>query len=83
MRIEVIESIGKVRNAIFGNVLEAMKACGIYGKVIVVNDIRTILRYGVKTAPALVVNGIVLFAGQTQTTEEIIHLLQHNISNFT
>jgi hypothetical protein len=29
MKIEVIESIGKVQKAIFGNVLEAMKACGI------------------------------------------------------
>ena len=78
MKIEVIESIGKVQKAIFGNVLEAMKACGICGKVIVVNGVK----YGIKVAPALVVNGIVLFAGQSQSTEEIIKLLRHNIHQF-
>ena len=79
MKIEVIESIGKVQKAIFGNVLEAMKDCGIYGKVIMVNGVK----YGIKAAPALVVNGIVLFAGQSRSTEEIIKLLRHNITNFS
>jgi hypothetical protein len=79
MKIEVIESIGKVQKAIFGNVLEALKACGIYGKVVVVNGVK----YGIQTAPALVVNGIVLFAGQSQSTEEIIKLLQSNMQNFS
>jgi len=48
MKIEVIETIGKVRTTLFGNVLEALKACGVNGKVVLVNDIRTILKYGVK-----------------------------------
>ena len=83
MKIEVIETIGKVRRSLFGNVLEALKACGINGKVEVVSDIRTILKYGIKSAPALIINGIVLFAGKTQSPEEIIKLLQQNISTFT
>ena len=81
MRIEVIESIGrKAYKSLFGNVLEALKASGMKGKVIVVNDIRTILRYGVKSAPALVVNGIVMFAGKSLPPEEIMKFLQQNIS---
>jgi predicted DsbA family dithiol-disulfide isomerase len=83
MKIEVIETIGKVRKSLFGNVLEALQACGISGKVEVVNDLKTILKYGVKTAPALVINGIVLFAGKSQSPEEIVKLLQQNISTFT
>jgi len=83
MKIEVIETIGKVRNSLFGNVLEALRACGLNGKVEVINDLRTILKYGVKSAPALVINGIVMFAGKSQSTEEIIKLLQRNISNIT
>ena len=83
MKIEAIETTGKVPKTLFGNVLEALKACGLNGKVVVVNDIRTILRYGVKTAPALIINGIVMFAGKSQTPEEIIKLLQQNISTFT
>ena len=79
MKIEVIENIINVQKPIFGNVLEAMKACGIYGKVVVVNGVK----YSIKAAPALVVNGIVLFAGQSQSTEEIIKLLRHNITTFS
>ena len=82
MKIEVIENIGEVRRSVFGNVLEALKACGINGKVVVVNNAKTILRYGIKSAPALVINGVVLFAGKWQTPEEIIKLLQQNISTF-
>ncbi|MBW4056911.1 MAG: thioredoxin family protein [Proteobacteria bacterium] len=63
--------------------LEALRACGLNGKVVVVKDIRTILKYGVKSAPALIINGIVLFAGQSQSPEEIIKLIQQNLSNFT
>ncbi len=83
MKIEVIESDGKVRKTIFGNVLEALKACGINGKVVIVNDIKTILKYGVKSAPALIINGIVIFAGKSQSSEEIIKILQNNLQNFS
>ena len=82
MKIEVIESIGKVPKTLFGNVLEALKACGINGKVVVVNDLKTIMRYGVKSAPALIINGIVMFAGKTQSPKEIIKLIQQNLTTF-
>ncbi len=79
MKIEVIEADDNARKSLFGNVLEAVKACGINGKVVVVSNAKTILRYGIKTAPALVINGIVMFAGKTQSSEEIIKLLQQNL----
>jgi predicted thioredoxin/glutaredoxin len=80
MKIEVIESTDKkIRKTLFGNVLEALKACGMNGKVMMVNDINTIFKYGVKSAPALVINGIVVFAGTSLPTEEIIKLLQQNL----
>lgn len=83
MKIEVIETTDRVRKTLFGNVLEALKACGINGKVVVVNDFKTILKYGVKSAPALIINGIVMFAGKSQSPEEIIKLLQQNLQNFS
>ena len=83
MKIEVIETSGNVRKSLFGNVLEALKACGLNGKVVLVSDIQTILKYGVKSYPALVINGIVLFAGKSLSPEEIIKLLQQNLSTFT
>jgi len=84
MKIEVIEMIGKsVSNTFLGNAFEAIKACGITGKVKVVRDIQTILKYGIKTTPALVINGVVMFAGNLPSQEEIIKLLQQHLSTFT
>jgi len=81
MRIEVIETIGKkVYHSLFGNVLEALKACRLNGRVVMVKDMRTIVKYGVTTAPALVINGIVVFAGKSLPPEEIIKLLQQHLS---
>jgi predicted DsbA family dithiol-disulfide isomerase len=81
MRIEVIETFGKkVYHSLFGNVLEALKACRLNGKVVMVNDMKTILKYGISAAPALVINGIVIFAGKTMSPEELVQIIQQNIS---
>jgi len=79
MRIEVIESKGSENKGLFINVLEAIKASGINGKVELVNDIQTILKYGIRATPALVVNGVVMIAGQLRSSEEIIKLLQQHL----
>jgi len=80
MKIEVIETIGKkVYNSLFGNVLEALKACNLNGKVVMVKDMKTILKYGVTSASALIINGIVLFAGESLPPDEIIKLIQQNL----
>jgi hypothetical protein len=60
-------------------VLEALKACRLNGKVVMVKDIKTIMKYGVTSAPALVINGIVMFAGKSMSPEEIIKLIQQNL----
>lgn len=84
MKIEVIETIGKsVSNIFLGNAFEALKACGITGKVVIVKDIQTILKYGIRSTPTLVINGVVMFAGHLPSSEEIIKLLQQNLSTFT
>jgi protein-disulfide isomerase len=83
MKVEVIETIGESRRRVFGNVLEALKACGINGKVVVVNNAKTKMKYGITTTPALVINGVVMFAGNLLSTEEILKLLQQNLSTFT
>jgi len=80
VKIEVIESMGKnVNRAFLGNAFEAIKACGITGKVVVVRDIKTILKYGIKSTPAIVINGVVMFAGNLPSPEELLRLLQQNI----
>lgn len=79
MKIEVIETKGVESKGLFVNVLEAIKACGINGKVELVNDIQTILKYGIRATPALVVNGVVMIAGQLRSPEEIMKLLQQHL----
>jgi protein-disulfide isomerase len=81
MKIEVIETKGTGNKGLFINVLEAIKACGINGKVEMVNDIQTILKYGIRATPALVVNGVVMVAGQLRSSEEIMKLLQQHLPN--
>ena len=83
MKIEVVETDGNALRSLFGNVLEAVKACGINGKVVVVGNTKAILKYGIRSAPALVINGIVMFAGKSQTPEQIIKMLQQHISTLT
>jgi protein-disulfide isomerase len=84
MKIEVIESIGnRVNRAFLGNAFEAIKACGLSGKVTVVRDIKTIMKYGITATPALVINGVVMFAGNLPASEDILQLLQQNIHNFS
>jgi predicted thioredoxin/glutaredoxin len=84
MKIEVIESPGKhVSKSFLGNAFEALKACGITGKVVVIRDIRTIVKYGVISTPALVINGMVMFAGNSPSMDDIIALLRQNLSTFT
>lgn len=82
MKIEVIEAVGQKTSAFLGDVLEAVKSCGLNAKVIVQKDMNYVLKYGV-AAPALIVNGMVLFAGKTMAVEEMTKLLQQNLTPFS
>lgn len=84
MKIEVIMARGKkVSRSFLGHAFEAIKACGMNGKVVVVNDIQAILKYGIKSTPTLVINGVVVIAGNLLSQEEIIKALQQHLSTFT
>ena len=83
MKIEVIMTRGKKISAAFlGNAFEALKASGINGKVVVVNDIQSILKYGIKSTPTLVINGVVVIAGHLLSQEDIIEALHQHLSSF-
>jgi protein-disulfide isomerase len=84
MKIEVIMERGKkVSRSFLGNAFEAVKACGITGKVVVVNDLPAILKYGIKSTPALVINGAVVIAGNLMSQDELIRALQQHLSSLT
>jgi protein-disulfide isomerase len=84
MKIEVIMNRGKkVSRSFLGNAFEAIKACGINGKVVVVNDIQAMLKYGIKSTPTLVIKGVAVIAGNLLSQEEIIRALQQHLSSLT
>lgn len=55
---------------------EAVKELGISDPIIKVSDIQEMLSYGIISAPALVVDGRVKFAGRVPSKEEIKKYLQ-------
>jgi predicted thioredoxin/glutaredoxin len=84
MKIEVIMDRGKkVSRAFLGNAFEAIKACGMHGKVVVINDVQTLLKYRIISTPTLVINGVVVIAGHLLSQEEIIRALQQHLSSLT
>lgn len=82
MKIEILDSGGAMCKTLLGNALEALRESGKKGRVVIVKDIRRIMKYGVMATPALVINGVVMFSGRLGSPEEIAALLQRNVSSF-
>ena len=53
----------------------ALKKAGIEAEIIKVEDIVTIMNYGVMSTPALVVDGEVKISGRLPSADEVIKLL--------
>ena len=82
MKIEILDTGSAMCKTLLGNTLEALRESGKNGRVVIIKDIRRIMKYGVIVAPALVINGVVMFSGRMSSPEEIIALLQRNLSSF-
>lgn len=82
MKIEILDTGGAMCKTLLGNTLEALRESGRNGRVVIIKDIRRIIKYGVLVTPALVINGVVMFSGRMGSPEEIIALLHRNLSTF-
>lgn len=82
MKIEILDTGGAMCKTLLGNTLEALRESGRNGRVVIIKDIRRIIKYGVIVTPALVINGVVMFSGRMGSPEEIIALLHRNLSTF-
>ena len=58
------------------NTKEALKELGIEAELEKVEDFRDIMKYGVMTTPALVVDEKVLSSGKVLKTKDIVKLLK-------
>jgi len=80
MKIEVLGSGCAKCTTLYDNVKAALSDLGKDAEIIKVQDIPTIMKYGVMVTPALVVDGVVKFSGRVATSEEIRGLLSGSVT---
>jgi len=75
MKLEVLGTGCAKCKTLYENVQKAVALSGKQAELVKVEDIPTIMKYGVMSTPALVKDGKVLFSGKLATPEEIAGLL--------
>ncbi|MCE1225985.1 MAG: thioredoxin family protein [Geobacteraceae bacterium] len=75
MKLEVLGTGCAKCKSLFENVKKAVELSGKEAEIVKVEDIPTIMKYGVMSTPALVKDGKVLFSGKLATPEEIVGML--------
>lgn len=75
MKIEILGSGCAKCTTLYDNVKAALVELGKEADVVKVQDIPTIIKYGVMITPALVVDGQVLFSGKVPVVAELKRLL--------
>ena len=75
MKIEVLGSGCAKCLQLYDNVNKALAMSGQEAEVVKVQDIPSIMKYGVMSTPALVIDGQVKFTGKLATPEEIRGML--------
>jgi small redox-active disulfide protein 2 len=75
MKIEVLGTGCAKCTTLYENAKKAMEESGKNAEVVKVEDIPTIIKYGVMSTPALVIDGQVKFSGKVASVAEIIGML--------
>ena len=75
MKIEVIGSGCAKCTQLYDNVKKALALAGKEAEVVKVQDLPSIMKYGVMSTPALVIDGKVKCSGKLATPEEIRGML--------
>jgi small redox-active disulfide protein 2 len=72
MKIEVLGTGCAKCKTLYENAKQALKESGKSAEVVKVEDIPAIMKYGVMSTPALVVDGQVKFSGKVASVAEIM-----------
>lgn len=75
MKLEVLGTGCAKCKTLYENVKKAVETSGKEAELVKVEDIPSIMKYGVMSTPALVKDGKVLFSGKLATPEEIAGML--------
>ena len=75
MKIEVIGTGCAKCKTLYENVKKALEESGKNAEVVKIEDIPSIMKYGVMSTPALVIDGQVKFSGKLASAAEIKGML--------
>jgi small redox-active disulfide protein 2 len=75
MKIEVLGTGCAKCKTLYENTQKALEGSGKTAEVVKVEDIPSIMKHGVMSTPALVINGQVKFSGKVASVAEIMGLL--------
>lgn len=75
MKIEVLGTGCAKCTQLYDNVRKALDLAGKEAEVVKVQDIPSIMKYGVMSTPALVIDGVVKVSGKAPSADEIRGLL--------
>lgn len=75
MKIEVLGTGCAKCKSLYENTKKALEESGTIAEVVKVEDIPSIMKYGVMSTPALVIDGKVKCSGRLATPEEIRGML--------
>ncbi len=75
MKIEVLGTGCAKCTTLYDNVRKALEESGKSAEVVKVEDIPSIVKYGVMSTPALVIDGKVKFSGKVASAAEIMGML--------
>ncbi len=75
MKIEILGTGCAKCKALYENAKKALEESGQSAELVKVEDIPTIMKYGVMSTPALVIDGRVKFSGKLASVGEIKEML--------
>ncbi len=75
MKLEILGTGCAKCTTLYENTQKAVELCGVTADISKVEDIPTIMKYGVMSTPALVKDGVVLFSGKVLSAEELASML--------
>jgi len=75
MKIEVLGTGCAKCKILYENTKKALEESGKSAEVVKVEDIPSIMKYGVMSTPALVVDGVVMFSGKAPSVAELKEML--------
>ena len=75
MKIEVLGTGCSKCKTLYENTKKALEECGKSAELVKVEDIPSILKYGVMGTPALVIDGKVVFSGKIVSVAEIMGVI--------